>query len=294
MKNIKFLRYEQFDYPSGSALEYKNGILYVIGDDTNKILCLDDAWNEVQIIQLFEFNGERIPKPMKPDLECATIINDTLYILGSGSKSPERDVAFIIHLEDTKVKRISTAAFYSIFRNLNIVKELNIEGFTVCRDKLLFFNRANNEQSNLLICTDHKILRKQFPNNFKLIQIELPLFNNVALGISGACYIEDEDILLLTASAENTNNAYDDGEIIGSVIAVVKNAYQQLSNTKLVVEEVINLDTINACFKKQKIESICITKSKTNSHACVLVADNDDGKSTLFELDFNLSSTCKI
>jgi hypothetical protein len=81
---INFLRNKIIDYPSGSALEYRNGISYLIGDDVNHILMLDDDWNVIGRLQLFEYDGLRIPKPEKPDLECATIIGDMLYVVGSG------------------------------------------------------------------------------------------------------------------------------------------------------------------------------------------------------------------
>ena len=122
---INFLRNKIIDYPSGSALEYRK----------NYILCLDKNWNEVNHLKLFEYEGVRIPKPEKPDLECATIIGDMLYVVGSGSVSPQRDVAFLVNLAEEKIKKISTAAFYSIFRDRNLIAEMNIEGFTDCKDK---------------------------------------------------------------------------------------------------------------------------------------------------------------
>ena len=67
--------------------------------------------------------------------------------------------------------------------------------------------------------------------------ITIGKLNEINLGISGACYDEKNDILLLTASAEDTSNAYDDGEIIGSVIGVVYNAYQKLNSQEIVIDE---------------------------------------------------------
>jgi hypothetical protein len=285
---INFLRNKTIDYPSGSALEFYKNSLYVIGDDINCIHCLDENWNEIKQLKLFEYDGVRIPKPEKPDLECATIIGDMLYVVGSGSKSPQRDVAFLINLSDNKIKKISTAAFYSIFRDRNLIAEMNIEGFTDCKDKLLFFNRGNTQQPNQLIITDQKILKKQFPDRFKVMPITIGKLNEINLGISGACYDEKSDILLLTASAEDTSNAYDDGEIIGSVIGVVYNAYQKLNNQEIVIDELIELDAVNPVFVKQKIESICITKQIEKKYTCTLVADNDDGKSVLFDVEVQL------
>ena len=285
---INFLRNKIIDYPSGSALEYRNNILYVIGDDVNYVLCLDYDWNEINHLKLFEYDGERIPKPLKPDLECATIIGDMLYVVGSGSVSPQRDVAFLVNLAEEKIKKISTAAFYSIFRDRNLIAEMNIEGFTDCKDKLLFFNRGNTQQPNQLIITDQKILKKQFPDKFKVMPVKIGKLNNINLGISGACYDEKNDILLLTASAEDTNNAYDDCEIIGSTIGIVYNAYKKLNEQEFVIDELIELDAVNPVFEKQKIESICITNHSENKYTCTLVADNDDGKSVLFEVEITI------
>lgn len=284
--HINFIRNKVIDYPSGSAMEYYNNNLYLIGDDVNYILCLDKNWNEVNKIKLFEYDAERIPKPDKPDLESATIIGEMLYVVGSGSKSPQRDVAYIINLSEHKIKKISTAAFYSIFRDRNLLEnEMNIEGFTDCRDKLLFFNRANTKQSNQVIITDQKILKKQWPDRFKVIPLKIGSTKNITFGISGACYDEKNDILILSASAENTDNAYDDGEIIGSAIAIVKNATKQIQNNEILVDELMELETIDPAFEKQKIESVCITQHGESRYTCLLVADNDDGKSVLFEVE---------
>ena len=43
-------RKKTLQYPSGSALEFYKDTLYVIGDDINYILCLDQQWNEVDRI----------------------------------------------------------------------------------------------------------------------------------------------------------------------------------------------------------------------------------------------------
>ncbi|MFN8260656.1 MAG: hypothetical protein U0X41_06900 [Chitinophagales bacterium] len=285
---INFLRNKIIDYPSGSALEYRNGISYLIGDDVNHILMLDDDWNVIGRLQLFEYDGLRIPKPEKPDLECATIIGDMLYVVGSGSVSPQRDVAFWVNLAEEKIKKISTTAFYSIFRDRNLIAAMNIEGFTDCKDKLLLFNRGNTQEANQLIITDHKILKKQFPDRFKVMPVTIGKLKGTNLGISGACYDAVNDVVLLSASAENTSNAYDDGEIIGSVIGVAYNAYQKLSDAEFSVDEWIELESVHPKFNKQKVESICISQQYDKSYTCTLVADNDDGKSVLFEVEIIL------
>lgn len=285
---IHLLRNDLIAYSSASAIEYSNGILYVIGDDVNYILCLDLAWNVVREIKLFDFEGNRIPKPQKPDLESACFVNGFLYILGSGSLSPQRDVAFIVHPDDGIAKKINTAAFFALFRDKALIKEINIEGFTSCKDKLLFFNRGNISQSNQLIITDHKILKSQFPDRFKVMPVQSRNLNNIQLGISGACYDSVNDILLLTASAEDTDNAYDDGQVLGSAVAVVFDAYHKLETEELIIDTWIDLEEVDDIFRFQKIESICIVGQENRNYDCVLVADNDDGSSRLFQISIEI------
>ena len=80
----------------------------------------------------------------------------------------------------------------------------------------------------------------------------------------------------------------DDGEIIGSTIGIVYNAYKKLNEQEFVIDELIELDAVNPVFEKQKIESICITNHSENKYTCTLVADNDDGKSVLFEVEITI------
>jgi len=285
---IKLLAHKSIDYPSGSALEFYEGFLYLIGDDINYILMLDKNWNEVDRKLLFEFDGERIPKPKKPDLECAAMIGSKLYAFGSGSVSPQRDVVFVVDVLQNKVDKIDATPFYSTIRESGLLAEMNIEGFTDCKNKLLFFNRANTQQPNQLIITDKDVLKNKIPFLFKIIPIEIGFLNDISLGISGACYDEKNDILFLTSSAENTSNTYDDGEIIGSTLSIIYDAYKKLEDDKLVIDEVIELEKTDALFSKQKIESICMINRIDNNYTFNLVADNDDGKSVLFEITIEL------
>jgi hypothetical protein len=241
---LNLIRNKILNYPSSSAIEYRNDVFYIVGDDVNYILCLNNDWNEIRRITLFDFDGNRIPKQDKPDLECASIIDNILYIVGSGSKSPQRDVSFWVDLESYSVKKINTASFNNLFRDRNFFKEMNIEGFTAFNDKLLFFNRATTEQTNHLIITDHNILKKKFPDKFKVIPVHIEKLQGIQLGISGGCYDAINDLLFLTASAENTNNTYDDGEILGSILAIIENASQKINKSELSVENYLELDKV--------------------------------------------------
>jgi hypothetical protein len=174
--------------------------------------------------------------------------------------------------------------------SINSIKELNIEGITSIQEHFLFFNRANNNQNNSLIVVYHfnsylEDIIKIEDLEIRVIEIEIPTFKNHILGISGATYHEVDDILFLTASAENTDNAYDDGEILGSVICIIKNASKEILNSTIIISDYINLENVDDALKNQKIESICIQDSTTNKYNITLVADNDVGNSEIFCLE---------
>ena len=60
------------------------------------------------------------------------------------------------------------------------------------------------------------------------------------------------------------------------------------NNYQLEIKNYAELDKIDIAFTKQKIESVCIDHSENKNYNLILVADNDDGKSVLFELNLEL------
>lgn len=281
------------EYPSASGIELYQNKFYIIGDDSNKILCLNRNLKFDKSIVLFEFDGIRIAKKDKPDFEACTIYNHNLLLFGSGSKLLERSFLYRYNLIDHSIRKQDLLSFYELLLSINSIKELNIEGITSIQEHFLFFNRANNNQNNSLIVVYHfnsylEDKLKIEDVEIRVIDIEIPTFKNHMLGISGATYHEAGDILFLTASAENTDNAYDDGEILGSVICIIKNASKEILNSKIIISNYINLESIDVALKNQKIESICIQNYTTNKYDITLVADNDIGNSEIFCLEMHL------
>lgn len=279
---ISLVAHKIFDYPSASAVELHNNHIYVIGDDSNKILLIGSDFEILREIRLFEFDENRIPKKDKPDFEACTIIDNQLMIFGSGSLLPQRGFLYTYHLDNGIIEKKDMSKFYQSIHLKEKIYELNIEGLTTINRQFLFFNRANNKQQNTLLIVENFLDLIRYPYQEVIcsyIDIEIqPLYNHV-LGISGVSYCKEEDQLFITASAENTDNAYDDGEIIGSVLCIVNNASKILKNKKLIIENYIILETIDHRLKKQKIESV----SYQNKNI-ILVADNDNGKSEIFLL----------
>jgi hypothetical protein len=285
--NITLKKYKSIDYPSGSALEFHHNVIYLIGDDSNKILCLNNELDITSQIKLFDFDGDRIPKKDKPDFEACTILNNQLFIFGSGSKIPQRTSLYIFDIDTQQIAIKSLQSLYENMIATNDIQELNIEGITTINNSFLFFNRANNKQQNKLIILDDFNPNDLANTALKFVLIEIENFKGYQLGISGATYFQENDIMYLTASAEDTDNAYDDGEIVGSVLYIIHNASSVFLQDKIVLNGPIILEEIDVTLSKQKIESVCVLSYNEHSTDLILVADNDNGKSELFMISID-------
>ncbi|QQR98475.1 MAG: hypothetical protein IPK18_02785 [Sphingobacteriales bacterium] len=285
--NITLKKYKSIDYSSGSALEFHHNVIYLIGDDSNKILCLNNGLDITSQIKLFDFDGDRIPKKDKPDFEACTILNNQLFIFGSGSKIPQRTLLYIFDIDTHQIAIKSLQSLYENMIATNDIQELNIEGITTINNSFLFFNRANNKQQNKLIILDDFNPNDLANTALKFVPIEIENFKGYQLGISGATYFPENDIMYLTASAEDTDNAYDDGEIVGSVLYIIHNASSVFLQDKIVLTNPIILEEIDVTLSKQKIESVCVLSYNEHSTDLILVADNDNGKSELFMISID-------
>src|SRR5687767_11168942 len=111
--------------PSASGMELIGDKLYIIGDDSPFLYVLDvKTLKLVQTIPLFQsdsFGTGRIPKALKPDLECLTTLNfggnTQLMAFGSGSAST-RTKCYTVKLPDSagasaKVKEYSLDKLYA-------------------------------------------------------------------------------------------------------------------------------------------------------------------------------------
>ncbi len=269
--------------PSGSGIEVKDGHIYIVGDDSCFLYKLAQNWALVEKIALFETPNpatERIAKPEKPDLEAMTLWEENgencLLLIGSGSKSPQRDTAYKV-FSPPKVQKISFTALYDKLRKSPLIPELNIEAAIQWQSYLVLFQRGGIFQENAAVLVQE--------NEPEILPFSLPLINNVQAGISGAVYWAEKDLLLFCASAEATANSYDDGEICGSLIGQIPDFSAKMKKKELFTKDCVILGEI----PKQKIESITIAKVISSTEIILLaVADNDDGTSFLFEIGVTL------
>lgn len=272
-------------YPSASGIEYLNNNLYIIGDDASNLLILDSNLNITDSIALYSFTGKRIPKAIKPDLESITVLpGKKLLLTGSGSMAATRNIAWIID-PATKQKdslRLDTF-FYRI--TLNGIKELNIEGMTAIPGSLVLSNRGSKGYpKNHLVIAHEKFWQRQTNSEITTILAGINTDSSVFHGISGLAYARKGDKLIMTVSTEDTRNSMDDGAIGKSYLWIIGNISSKKRWKAVNPDKIIDLEVEDPRFKGHKIESVCILKETGRFLYLQLVADNDDGSSTLFRL----------
>lgn len=280
---IEILHSQELSVPSASGIVTSENKYFVIGDNSPFLFLLDSEFNVLSKSPIYSTQnlvGEAIEKKLKPDFEAMEMISENeIIVFGSGSKSPERDKFLIITLGDSiTVKEYNITSFYENLKKLPILdnKELNIEAVAFREGKLYLFNRGRNVVftfvfSELLKYFDGTSL---FPVPESTL-FELPTINGIEAGFSGATAFQDKPLLIFTASIENTDNAYDDGEVLGSLVGVIDITNSKISNT---------YRSIAIPDPSLKVESVAIHKEFSPGITdVVLVTDSDGGASMVLK-----------
>jgi hypothetical protein len=284
INEIPGLQLKKIDYPSASTIEYVEGLLYLVGDDATTILVLDTALDVIESIPLFPYTGRRIPKDIKPDIEASASYGDHFYLFGSGSLSPYRNYGLRHNFKTSKHDSIGLEALYLKVKSSGI-EQINIEGACIAQENLVMVNRGNKGYPyNQLIVINEAFLNNDSGYQITVIPFEAQEDTTLFKGISGLCYSKEGDKLILTVSTEDTRNSYEDGAIGKSYLWIINNASTKLDDTSIKPDRRLDLEYIDHRFKGQKIESATIIRETEKLIYLALVADNDDGSSTVFKL----------
>lgn len=271
---------------SASAVEIVDNNIFIAGDNINYLYHYNSSFRLLDKIKLFtQADYEEQPKPVKQDWEAMSTINtvdiaNQILIIGSGSTS-HRNNAFLFN----PITKQSTAiahwpAFYDELRSLLVPgEELNIEGLAQVGKHLVLLNRGNLTGGNCMFIADTATVLK---NVVQVSRIDSNPFviNKTAAGYTGAYYLEELDMLLYTATAEITTNAYDDGKVMGSAIGYFSNISKRLNDAVLKPDVQCELKDII----KGKVESLSMLRKTENSYVFLAVTDNDGAQGSLFEL----------
>lgn len=269
--------------PSGSGIIKSSDIYYIVGDDSPFLFALNSDFKTISktpLLGTVSFSDKRIIKSEKPDFEALELIKkNEIVVFGSGSKSPQRDVFMRILLKDPLViEKYDISDFYSKLRNLPIFKdaELNIEATAFRNNQLFLFNRKKNlvirfEYKDILACLRGETA---FPKP-EIRQFFLPKINGIEAGFSGATALMGEPKIIFTASVENTDNAYDDGEILGSFISIIDISNNNIANS-------FSYCQISNAGVPLKAESVTVEKEISPGKTKVVpITDDDKDNSTI-------------
>ncbi|MBN1950789.1 MAG: hypothetical protein JW801_06270 [Bacteroidales bacterium] len=277
---------------SASGIVELRDSFYIIGDDSPYMIEMDRELTISRTLEIYptkDAENGRIPAKVKPDFESMVVVpwgkDKDILVFGSGSGNKERDILVRIDLDsaDLKTKSYDLKKFYAALADKSNEKgSLNIEGAARWGKKLILLNRADNT----LFLIDLKDFRdyvkgkeKDLPE-IEAIPYELPVINGITARFSGACILKDEDMLVFTASLENTPNWAVDGEILGSYIGLID--LNQTGNRVPVCEQIME----DGKPYLNKVESIMIREKDENNLHMYGVTDNDDGASDLVDLLF--------
>lgn len=276
------------DFPSASAIEYEQGQLYVFGDDAAYMTVFDTSYHQIDTVRYIADTNYRISKQQKQDIESATIVSIKnkrfLYALGSLTDQ-NRCNLFIFPLPQLRPPIQIDVSWF--LKQLHGIAEVNIEGLAEVNHHLVMANRANlTHQTNQLIISD--LLINQYNNVKTHHVIDLLLDPTTRAGVSGLYYLKAKDLLIFTASEEDTPSAHEDGAIHDSYIGWIQRFSSKISQTKIHPESFTRLSIIHPLFQKQKIESVCAEEVKDGNIILHLAADNDNGQSRLFKMKLKL------
>lgn len=277
---LKLINSTELNFPSASAIEFYQNKVYVFGDDAPHLLILNPDYQPIDSISYWNNALPRIPREMKPDIESCFIRTDSnrIILTGIGSMSATNRWKAIRY--DIHNGRIDTSSNFLSKESLKGIPQLNIEGSAIVNTTVVLANRANlsNSINHLLFIDDSKSITVK--------KIIFPQQKTVA-GISGLYYAKEKDLMLFTASEEATASTTEDGTIGESYLGGIENFSVRMNEVELKPDFFYRLSKFDQQLTQQKIESVCVEKVEGNVLTLHLAADNDNGKSRLFKIQFN-------
>ena len=283
---FKLINSFQLVVPAVSGMEFYNGNLVMISDSANEISICNQQGELIRILHSKDLKINELPKKDKADFEASTLINHKnstfLLVLGSGSTVKNRNLAKLFGLDSDTTIQFDLFPFYDAIRTKYSIeiKDWNIEALACYQGRLFFFNRGTNSIFEVNQ-TDFFNFLKQKSTNFtsKNYQLKMDQLYGYELGISGV-NVDESGTFYCTASAENTSDWYNDGEIIGSVITSF-NIHELKDEMELNFEPF----KINGKLAPMKLEAICQTNDRNRFF---VASDNDGEKSMLYEIELSI------
>lgn len=202
---------------AGSALLRSNGRLLAVQDDAWCVAWVTLPGFRIEL-QVLQGDGAALPKQQKPDFEAAVKGPDgMIHLLGSGS-TPNRCAIVRIDPAGAITEIRNHPALYGrIGAALRPSGRPNIEGAIVMDDRLRLFHRGAGKTPSASVDLPLAVLEGARPEVLASQTFELGRLDDIALHFTAAALWKAGCTMFL-ATAEDTENAIDDGPVAGSVI----------------------------------------------------------------------------
>lgn len=235
---------------------------------------------------------EKARKAVKPDLEALTQVNtedgSALLAVGSGSTAKRNSGVFVPLNADGSTGEPVEFDLSPVYGKLrDQFPELNIEGAAPVEDKLRLLQRGNgtsgpNAVIDLELAGVVKAARAGQPISADLIQSVKPAELGTTPGFNGPVPWTFTDLTplengrsLFTAAAEDTDNPYDDGEVLGSALGYLES--DGTVSALFQVDQKVKLEGVSAERKGDQLEATLVTD-----------ADDPHKPATMYQVDIPL------
>jgi hypothetical protein len=260
---------------SGIA-RYGDGWLVVQDDATHGCVWQDGAGRRMRLFApvrgLDLFDEASGTKQLKPDLEAVVALPDGRTLaLGSGS-TPARMRCVL--LSETSILVAGLAPVYAaVADGLGIpVDQLNLEGATVVGEALRWFQRglpaAGVPSASVDVALDSLLaVASGAPAAVRvsgLRRYDLGTVAGIGLAVTDAVGLSD-GLVLVSAAAEDSSSAYDDGPVVGSALAL-------LDGDRVV--DLVELPLLGGTVAK--VEGLALAGRRDDVLDLVAVVDADD------------------
>lgn len=277
---------------SASGIEDFNEHYYVVSDDSDYLYELDEEFEIISATNLLDKNrhssDEALNYMQKADFEsiAATSYNgqEIFLILGSGS-SPTRNIGVIYTPATQEITRVNLDGLYTSFSD----DVINIESVTFDSASVYIANRATNniyifDKDNLI---DYFLDQTQELPEVKVMHVKLPSIGNYQSTLSSMYYSQEVRALFFSASVElSYGNPIFNGVVLGSFVGAVP-IDDLADNLDLGLYSHLLVDESGVI--QTKVESLVVSGLVDGKFSAVIVSDNDNGVSEIFDVDFFLS-----
>jgi hypothetical protein len=297
--------FRRLHFDDGSGVRAASGVaplgdgwLVAQDDAAHAAWVRPDAVRPVRVVPSIEghdvFSSASGTKHLKPDMEAACPVEaggiPGVLLLGSGSTPARMRGALVTLADDPQVVVADLSGLYAHVAGLlqRDPADLNMEGACRTGDVLRWFARGNLAAGVASASVDVDLvpllaavlgrrpmhgIRARAPLTYDLGEVE-----GVGLTVTDAVALPDGRVLL-SAAAEDTPNAYDDGPVVAAALAV-------LDGDDL--KEVVPLPDVDG--RVAKVEGLAVMATGPGHVRLLAVVDDDDPEraSTCLELRVGL------